>query len=62
MNGRVLTAIAILAIFVSAGVAAGLMFPGHESGARVAIFGGLFCTLAGPVFARAMSRSRERRR
>jgi hypothetical protein len=53
-----LTLLALVVIFAGAGVAAGLMFPGHESGARVAVFAGIFCALAAPVFARAR-RTRE---
>ena len=53
-----LTLLALLVIAAGAGVAAGLMFPGHDSGARVAVFAGLFCALAAPVFARTR-RSRQ---
>ena len=53
-----LTLLALLVIFAGAGVAAGLMFPGHESGVRVAVFAGLFCALAAPIFVRGR-RSRE---
>ena len=54
-----LTLLALMVMAAGAGVGAGLMFPGHESGARVAVFAGLFCALAAPIFARARRRSRE---
>ena len=60
MNGRMLTALALLVIFAGAGFAAALMFPGHGSqsnGARVAVFAGLAVALAAPIFARAKRRS-----
>jgi hypothetical protein len=56
-----LTVTALLVIFAGAGVAAGLMFPGHESGARVAVFAGLAVALSAPIFARAR-RAKEGRR
>jgi len=56
-----LTVTALLVIFAGAGVAAGLMFPGHESGARVAVFTGLAVALSAPIFARAR-RAKEGRR
>jgi len=49
---------ALVVIFAGAGVAAGLIFPGHESGARLAVFAGLLCALAAPILTRAR-RSRE---
>jgi len=61
VRGRSLTALALLVVFAGAGVAAGLMFPGHECGARAAIFAGIFCALAAPILARAR-RSREGQR
>jgi len=53
-----LTLFALVVIFAGAGVAAGLIFPGHESGARLAVFAGLLCALAAPILTRAR-RSRE---
>ena len=56
-----LTVTVALVIFAGAGLAAGLMFPGHESGARVAVFAGLAVALSGSMFARTRRRKEDRR-
>jgi len=61
VSGRMLTVTAALVIFAGAGLAAGLMFPGHESGARVAVFAGLAVALSGSMFARTRRRKEDRR-
>ena len=61
MSGRALTALALLVVFAGAGLAVALMFPGHESGARVAVFAGLAVALSGSMFARTRRRKEGRR-